>query len=257
MIFQASGHSGSAVVTALYETASSALIERSAAASAAGADVLEWRLDYGVSTHAALSLDDVAAAIPQALDLLPHPLLLTLRTAANGGEADLMPGRYSVMLAGLFDSLMRLGVDRSRIGVDIEFSQKNMQTLVDSALDLGLTVMLSARDSESPLDPDVLQVMLEDLLEVHGVVPALKVHVTTDEEAQRALDVFARVRSRAGRPMILAADGSAARNVTLGASRVGSAATWARFENTQLDALAGEVSVEETLAFLASGSASE
>lgn len=104
------------------------------------ADILEVRLDALApltAEHAAAALDAVGAAAPGV------PLLATVRTAREGGPADLCPGKYAALLTELCG--LRPGGFRL---LDVEFSagEQLCADLLTAAHKAGAAAVFSRHD---------------------------------------------------------------------------------------------------------------
>lgn len=112
------GEGTPAVIVPLIGTHAEALAREAAAAASSGADVVEWRLDAllcasspdqrtdrSAGTATARMLQDLAPAA-QAIraELGDVPLLLTVRTAVEGGPLEIDETRYRELLEGLIRS---------------------------------------------------------------------------------------------------------------------------------------------------------
>ena len=96
------------IIVPLFAPALGALAAQAAAAAAAPeADLVELRLDP-------LPVPDYAAALDLVRRVVAKPLIVTVRTAGEGGRAALDPAAYGAALTGL---LARGGVD----ALDIEW----------------------------------------------------------------------------------------------------------------------------------------
>ncbi|WP_241228139.1 type I 3-dehydroquinate dehydratase [Actinobaculum sp. 352] len=239
-------HPGAAIIVPVYDTTGAMFAEHARSAEMAGADVVEWRLDYLVGSHASRSLADAVEAIPEVLATTRLPLMLTLRTAGQGGEADISPGHYGVMLAELLDMLVHAKVEPTRVMLDVEFSNPSATSLARRAQELGFMVVLSQAELAGTPDCDMLEMELEELLEVPGVIAHLAVTARGDEDVQHLLEATRAVRGRYDRPIIAVAMGPEGLRSKREGYRYGSAAAWASIDWGQ-GLLPGQISVEELL----------
>ena len=101
------------------------------------ADMLEWRLDCFDEG----GIDTVCAAADLLRQRVRCPLLVTFRTAKEGGERSISPAGY----AGLYSALLlRQAADL----IDIELTQEEeiVRTLIEQAHAAGAKVIISSHD---------------------------------------------------------------------------------------------------------------
>ncbi|HEY0185957.1 MAG TPA: type I 3-dehydroquinate dehydratase [Cellulomonas sp.] len=137
------------------------LLAQAGAAVAAGPDLVEWRIDHlggGTATP-----DEVVAAgraLRAALDDLP--LLATIRTAAEGGLADVTDEQYvaayrAVLDAGLVDL----------VDVEVLRGEQTVRTLIDLAHAAQVAVVASNHDFDAtPAQAEIVRRLL--LMAEHG-----------------------------------------------------------------------------------------
>lgn len=217
------------VIVPLTGTTAQMLVEEAIAAEAGGADVLEWRVDFMFAAHEQLSFaplgNEVLLPILQATHL---PLLITIRTAGQGGEVRLSEGRYRLVLAELLDVLVQLSLPTQRILLDLEQWLDSAPALAARAQELGVTVIMSHHDWHETPDADVLQLMYEEMLEMPGVVVKLAVKANSDADVTRLLQVSEQVARESGRAVIAISMGDQGRRSRFAGWRHGSVATFAR-----------------------------
>lgn len=216
------------VIVPLTGTTAQVLIEEALAAQAGGADVLEWRIDFLVGAHHTQSVAEVAReVIPAIVAETNLPLLLTVRTAEQGGEIRLSPGRYGLVMAELLDTLMHVGVPGDRIGLDLEFWYPHTRGLAARANELGFTVVVSHHDWVETPETELLELMLDEMLEIPDVVAKLATTAKSDSDVVDLLDATRRVAERSGRPLITLAMGPEGVSSRLEGWKYGSVATFA------------------------------
>lgn len=236
------------VIVPLTGTTAQMLVEEAKLAEDAGADILEWRSDFMLATHEQLSFAplgrEVVAPIVAATQV---PLLLTIRTNGQGGEARLTAGRYRLLLAEMLDTLVHIDVPPERIAIDLEHWFEGTPALAARAQELGCTVVISHHDWFETPDPEIMQIVYEDMLELPGVVAKLAVMPHDDADVQALLDVCARVARSSGRAVMAIAMGNAGRRSRFEGTRYGSVAT---FATVGAGSAPGQPTVEELLAVL-------
>lgn len=216
------------IIVPITGTAPQELVDEATAAQEAGADVIEWRIDFLFGDHPNFSFGMLGQEIiPQLLENMTVPLLLTIRTSIQGGEIKLSSGRYRLLLAEMLDTLMQLQVDPKRIAVDLEHWYHGTPDLAKRALELGYTPVISDHNwSETPAN-EIMQIQLEEMLEIEGAVAKLAVTALEESDVDRLLDVTETVAAAAGRPIITIAMGTLGQRSRIEGLSRGSVATFA------------------------------
>ena len=157
------------------------------------ADLVEWRLDY---------LSDPS----QAVEMLPKlravlgelPLLVTFRTASEGGEKELEPENYERLYMQLLDTGCADLLD-----VELFAGERTVRRLVEAARERGcLTVMSSHEFSHTPDERQMLQ-RLCCMQALGADITKLAVMPRSFEDVTRLLSVSAAMRDKyADRPYI-------------------------------------------------------
>lgn len=113
------------------------------------ADLFEWRLDC--------FFGNPLPVLPQVLENLgDKPLLCTLRTAKEGGQADLSPAAYEEQLA----ALVELGGFRL-LDVELSCGEERAKRLIDLARSRGLGVVVSRHDfQKTPPQGEMVETLL-------------------------------------------------------------------------------------------------
>ena len=175
-------------------------------AARAGADVLELRVDLLEEVRRALgetprpkasSLRAVADCVVEALTLVEAaapgaPVLLTCRTAAEGGRAVLDDAGYAAVMRLLLDELASCEPRRRPAAVDIEVQRECLPEVAARARDLGVDVVGSFHDFEgTPADAD-LEEVLDRMVREGGDLAKIAVWPASAEDVARLLGVTAR-----------------------------------------------------------------
>ena len=175
-------------------------------AARAGADVLELRVDLLEEVRRALgetprpkasSLRAVADCVVKALTLVEAaapgaPVLLTCRTAAEGGRAVLDDAGYAAVMRLLLDELASCEPRRRPAAVDIEVRRGCLPEVAARARDLGVDVVGSFHDFEgTPADAD-LEEVLDRMVREGGDLAKIAVWPASAEDVARLLGVTAR-----------------------------------------------------------------
>ncbi|WP_189260402.1 type I 3-dehydroquinate dehydratase [Trueperella pyogenes] len=230
MIFDlpASNAQRPAIIVPVVGTTPQVVIDEAIACEKAGADVVEFRLDFLLAAHPGL---DVAVTgrelLRELFSSLSVPILLTVRTMAQGGEVDLTPFRYRVLLATLLDILMQEEFPAQRVGLDLEFTSDATPDLAARAVELGYTPVISHHEWAETPDCEVMYVMLEDMLAVPSAIPKLAVMASNEDDTTNLLDVTKQVSIDSGRKIITIAMGQAGVRSRLEGWKYGSVATFA------------------------------
>ena len=225
---------------------------RSQARSAidAGADVLELRVDLLEETGALAAPDplDAATAAAQVLECLRGlgeiiaadgadagagaPLLLTCRTAAEGGRAHLDDTAYGSLLRSVLDGLTDWTPERRPAAIDVEVQRGCLPQVCAQAHALSIDVVASSHDFEATPADEALEEVLARMAREGADLAKLAVWPTTADDVARLLGVCARATAGAGEGADLGVPVAAMSMGALGAvSRVapafGSALTFA------------------------------
>ncbi|QQC44164.1 type I 3-dehydroquinate dehydratase [Schaalia meyeri] len=201
------------------------LAKQVAALAACRADIAEWRADTFLSSLvgprfvAAEDVEtDLAGMARYVADASPVPVLATIRTWAEGGEAYLDDEQYCALVRGIAPLAG---------GVDVEILRDGAGELIDDAHDAGALVVSSFHDFEgTPGDEQLAEVLAAMNYAGADVLKfACMAHSATD--AARVLAAQAWAREAYDRPVIGIAMGSSGTPTRLVGSALGSAATFA------------------------------
>lgn len=246
MIFD--GREDPAIIVPLAGTTAEVIIEEALAREGAGADVLEFRADFLLASHPDMDFDTLGRSVLRELFAKTSvPVLFTVRTREQGGEASLTPFRYRVLLATALDIMMQERVPAERVGVDFEFHSDATPDLARRAAGLGYTPVVSHHDWKETPDSEVMFVMLEDMLQIPDAVAKLSVMAHSDADTQRLLDVTKAVAGQTRRPLITIAMGEAGRRSRLEGWNYGSVATFATAGTTTAPGQPSIAEVREAL----------
>ena len=174
----------------------------------AGADVLELRVDLleesGALTGSAPM--DAAAVAAQVLECLRRmtdvidatPLLLTCRTAAEGGRARLDDSGYSALLRSVLDELAGWEPGRRPSAVDVEVQRGFLPRVSEQAHGLGIDVVASFHDFKTTPADDVLEDVLSRMASEGADLAKIAVWPTGADDVARLLGVCARAAAAPG-----------------------------------------------------------
>ena len=227
----------------------------------AGADVLELRVDLLEETGAVAAPEplDAATAAAQVLECLRGlgeiiaadgadagagaPLLLTSRTAAEGGRARLDDTAYAALLRSVLDGLTDWTPERRPAAIDVEVQRGCLPQICAQAHALDIDVVASFHDFEATPADEALEEVLARMAREGADLAKIAVWPTTADDVARLLGVCARATAGAGEGADLGVPVAAMSMGALGAvSRVaptfGSALTFAVVPDEQGQALA-------------------
>ena len=214
----------------------------------AGADVLELRVDLLEEAGALAAPDplDAATAAAQALECLRGlgeaiaadgadagaPVLLTCRTTAEGGRAQLDDAFYGALLRSVLDGLADWAPERRPAAIDVEVQRGCLPQVCEQAHGLGIDVVASFHDFETTPADEVLEEVLARMAREGADLAKIAVWPTSAQDVARLLGVCARATAGTGEAAALGVPVAAMSMGALGAvSRVapafGSALTFA------------------------------
>ena len=215
----------------------------------AGADVLELRVDLLEEAGALAAPDplDAATAVAQVLECLRglreaidttdgadagSPVLLTCRTAAEGGRAQLDDTAYGSLLRSVLDGLTDWTPERRPAAIDVEVQRGCLPQVCAQAHALSIDVVASFHDFETTPADEALEEVLARMAREGADLAKIAVWPTSADDVARLLGVCARATAGAGEAAALDVPVAAMSMGALGAvSRVapafGSALTFA------------------------------
>ncbi|ARD41165.1 type I 3-dehydroquinate dehydratase [Actinomyces gaoshouyii] len=215
------GDSGSALAQAL-------------AAAAAGADLVELRLDLLSSPQAAgpqaqaAFWHEAVLAVSAALAPTGTPLLATARSRREGGGAAMDPREQAEALGALIDLQAEHRAGHAVAdALDVELSTGALPALAARAHEAGIAVVASSHDfTATPPDGEMLERL--ERMETGGADCAkIAVMPRSEEDVDRALQVTARARACLSIPVAVISMGERGRRSRLEGWRYGSALTFA------------------------------
>ena len=181
----------------------------------AGADVLELRVDLLEEAGGLAAPDplDAATAAAQVLDCLRGlgeaiaadgadaiagaPVLLTCRTAAEGGRAQLDDASYGALLRSVLDGLADWAPERRPAAIDVEVQRGCLPQVCTQAHGLGIDVVASFHDFEATPADEVLEEVLARMAREGADLAKIAVWPTSAHDVARLLGVCARATAGA------------------------------------------------------------
>ena len=183
----------------------------------AGADVLELRVDLLEEVDALVAFTEapgeaatdsmvVATAAAQVLECLRRmtdvidatPLLLTCRTAAEGGRARLDDSGYGALLRSVLDELAGWEPGRRPSAVDVEVQRGCLPQVSEQAHGLGIDVVASFHDFKATPVDDVLEDVLSRMASEGADLAKIAVWPTGADDVARLLGMCARAAAAPG-----------------------------------------------------------
>ena len=176
-----------------------------------GADVLELRVDLLEEAGAltAAPMDTAAARVLECLRGVGEvangadadagaPLLLTCRTAAEGGRAQLDDAAYGALLRSVLDGLADWAPERRPAAIDVEVQRGCLQLVCEHAHTLGVDVVASFHDFEATPPDEVLEGVLARMADEGADLAKIAVWPTSADDVARLLGVCARATMGTG-----------------------------------------------------------
>lgn len=191
-----------------------AIIAQMKAAFALPVDLLEWRMDY--------FFDDPKAALPHICEEKgDYPLIATLRTAHDGGKAELSYGEYGKILEGV------LGVSGME-AIDIELSagEEIIRPLVKKAKDKHISVILSKHDFQKTPSPAEMVETFQRMHDLGADLPKIAVMPQSRRDVLALLEASLEADRRFG-PVVAISMGDLGKISRVSGSYFGSAMTFA------------------------------
>ena len=181
----------------------------------AGADVLELRVDLleEAGALAAPAPLDAATAAAQVLECLRglreaidttdgadagSPVLLTCRTAAEGGRAQLDDAAYGALLRSVLDGLTDWAPERRPAAIDVEVQRGCLPQVCAQAHALSIDVVASSHDFEATPADEALEEVLARMAREGADLAKIAVWPTSADDVARLLGVCARATAGAG-----------------------------------------------------------
>ena len=236
-----------AVAVATTGATAAACLAQGRAAAEAGADVVELRadlLDAGAGAPARPAARDLVRLGGALAGEAGAPVLLTVRTAAEGGGARLDDGAYRELLRALAEGLAALpearrsGAGRPAAGagrpearrpaaLDIELARGRTAELVARAHAAGLDAVVSCHDFEATPQDAVMLGRLRAMAEAGADVVKLAVMPRSAHDVARLLGVMARASEELDVPVVTMSMGALGTVSRVSGAVFGSALTFA------------------------------
>lgn len=207
------------VAASLTSHSASALREEAARLALAPVDVAEWRVDLFDDHADADAVRSALAGVRAALGEVP--LVVTLRTAAEGGAADVGDEAYASLLGVVLAS-------GHADAVDLELSRRPalLAGLVGAAREGGVAVVASSHDFAGTPAAQEIVARLRRMADLGADLLKIAVTPRTPRDVLTLLDATLTASGRLDRPVITMAMGAAGVVSRLGGEIFGSALTF-------------------------------
>ena len=126
------------------------------------------------------------------------PLLLTCRTAAEGGRAHLDDAAYGALLRSVLDGLADWAPERRPAAIDVEVQRGCLPQICAQAHGLGVDVVASFHDFEATPPDEVLEEVLARMASEGADLAKIAVWPTSADDVARLLGVCARATMGTG-----------------------------------------------------------
>ena len=126
------------------------------------------------------------------------PLLLTCRTAAEGGRARLDDTAYAALLRSVLDGLTDWTPERHPAAIDVEVQRGCLPQICAQAHALDIDVVASFHDFEATPADEVLEEVLARMAREGADLAKIAVWPTSADDVARLLGVCARATAGAG-----------------------------------------------------------
>ena len=246
--------------------ASDGALAQALAAAAAGADLVELRLDLlAPPAEGPAPTDSAAPAAPAALAAFWHeailslaahlaptgtPLLATARSQREGGDAALGPREHAEALGELIALQADCRGERPIAdALDVELSAEALPALARRAHEAGIAVVASSHDFTATPPEGEMLARLARMEAGDADCAKIAVMPRCEEDVDRALDVTARARASLSIPVAVISMGERGQRSRLEGWRYGSALT---FATVSADPAAASAPGQPTIATLLS-----
>ncbi|WP_309133114.1 type I 3-dehydroquinate dehydratase [Brevibacterium sp.] len=222
-------------------------------------DAIEWRIDQALaelssgpgtatvptstSTVASARADSLAEAV---LELAPNvlsaglPVLVTLRTAIEGGVAEVGDEDYGTIIGRIIEGLNT--VDAVPVAVDVEIDREASSALIARAHDRGLTVVASHHNFGGTDSQDDLSATYDRMADVGADVAKIAMMPANARDVTTVLNATAEADARLSCPVLGISMGELGRTTRILGADFGSCATFAQLG---LASAPGQIDVRE------------
>lgn len=158
-------------------------------------DVVEWRIDWYEDVFCSQSLTETARLLQEALGEIP--LLVTFRTAKEGGEKDIAPQDYCRMLVELCQAGAADLVD-----VELFMGEEIFRAIAAAAHEKGIKVLSSNHEWTSTPEQEVIVARLRRMRELGADIPKIAVTPTCNRDVITLLSATEEMSRTADCPIV-------------------------------------------------------
>lgn len=193
--------------------------------------LIEWRADFMIQENAGLSIQEVCGVLRKNLAYLRLelnvPLLFTIRTAKEGGQADISADDYFDVNRMVAESGMADIIDIEAFDADSK-PDENVQDFIAYAHEMNVKVLLSNHDFEKTPDLDVMVKKYTDMQQMGGDIMKLAVMPQQQEDVLRLLEAAETVGGKESQlPLVAISMGELGMTSRICAGQFGSVITFA------------------------------
>ena len=214
-----------AIAVATTGTTAEGCLAQARAAVEAGADVVELRADLLGADPSARDVVELAGAL--ATRTAGAPLLVTVRTSAEGGGARLDDDAYRALLPALAEGLAALPGRVRPAALDVELARGRTTGLVARAHAAGLDAVVSSHDISATPPDAVMLGRLRAMAEAGADAVKLAVVPHDPHDVARLLGVTARASEELDVPVVTMSMGGLGAVSRVSGAVFGSALTFA------------------------------
>ncbi|MBP3893749.1 MAG: type I 3-dehydroquinate dehydratase [Atopobiaceae bacterium] len=227
-------------IVSLMERDVTGLLAKADQAQSARADCLEWRADHFAQMD---SPEAVAGACRELMSVCPKtPLIATLRTKGQGGEAELSVERHL--------SLLRALICEGRpdlVDIELGVGDDEVRELVALAHEHGSHAIVSHHDFDATPSEGEMESLLLHMAELGADIPKLAVMARRSQDAHALMRATAQAHEKVDVPLITMAMGTAGQTTRLTGEVFGSAMTFCALGRASAP---GQVELESALVTL-------
>lgn len=199
------------------------LLREAARAVEAGADCVEWRVDFARDVHDRAAMAHVARALGAALPRTP--LVFTFRSSGQGGRLELDPEEYAGLLR---EAMASGGVDI--VDVELGIGYETVRELVTQAHEHGVRALVSYHDFAGTPSVEWMRGCLVHMASLGADLPKIAVMARTTADCLHLMEATSLARDAGAGPLVTMAMGAAGSLSRLAGEAVGSALTFCALE---------------------------
>ena len=198
------------------------------------ADLFEWRVDHYFGSF--------SEALRALRDGLSHaPLLVTVRTKAEGGKSELPPEAYEAFLSGLLDQ-----GGFQLLDIELSCGEERVRRLIEKCREKSVRVVLSRHCfAHTPAEDEIVRTLVR-MKELGADLPKMAVMPKTSQDVLTLLSATLRASQMIG-PVITMAMGDLGKLSRVSGQAFGSCVTFAAGQEASAP---GQIGAEDLRAIL-------